>query len=154
VPAAYAIAGDEYGFRVRDYDPTRPVVIDPLLQATFLGGNDVEEALALAISPPTGDVYLAGLTESFHFPGTTPGAQRCFGGGADAFIAGIDATLSGFEVATFLGGSANDQAEALAIDPTTGDVYVAGVTESANFPGTSGGAQSTLGAPGAINGFV
>src|SRR5262249_45206560 len=51
VPAAYVVAGDEYGFRVRDYDPTRPVVIDPLLQATNLGGSDVDEAFALAIAP-------------------------------------------------------------------------------------------------------
>src|SRR5262249_25647781 len=68
VPAAYAVAGDEYGFRVRDYDPTRPVVIDPLLQATFLGGSDVDQAFALAIAPTTGDVYVAGLTQSIDFP--------------------------------------------------------------------------------------
>src|SRR5262249_50258188 len=43
VSAAYEIVGDEYGFRVRGYDPTRPVVIDPLLQATFLGGTDVDQ---------------------------------------------------------------------------------------------------------------
>ena len=42
LPAAYVIAGDEYGFRVRDYGPTLPVVIDPLLQATNLGGSDIE----------------------------------------------------------------------------------------------------------------
>src|SRR6185503_17117010 len=36
VPATYVIAGDEYGFHVSGYDPTRPVVIDPLLQATLL----------------------------------------------------------------------------------------------------------------------
>src|SRR5262249_28139450 len=67
VPAAYEIAGDEYGFRVRDYDPTRPVVIDPLLQATFLGGSDVDQAFGLAIAPTTGDVYVAGLTQSIDF---------------------------------------------------------------------------------------
>src|SRR5262249_43087150 len=67
-PAAYEIAGDEYGFRVRDYDPTRPVVIDPLLQATFLGGSDVDQAFGLAIAPTTGDVYVAGLTQSIDFP--------------------------------------------------------------------------------------
>src|SRR5215813_898235 len=51
VPAAYVIAGDEYGFHVSGYDPTLPVVIDPLLQATNLGGSDVDEAFALAIGP-------------------------------------------------------------------------------------------------------
>jgi len=72
LPAQYAISGDEYGFRVRDYDPTVPVVIDPLLQATFLGGSEVDQAFALAIEPTTGDVYVAGLTQSIDFPARAP----------------------------------------------------------------------------------
>src|SRR5215471_15582639 len=53
--AQYALSGDEYGFRVRGYDPTLPVVIDPLLQATRLGGSDEDQAIAIAIGP-AGDV--------------------------------------------------------------------------------------------------
>src|SRR5262245_43266681 len=67
LPAEYVVAGDEYGFRVRGYDPTRPVVIDPLLQATNLGGSDVDEAFAVAISPTTGDVYVTGSMSSIDF---------------------------------------------------------------------------------------
>src|SRR5262245_34192959 len=144
VPAAYEIAGDEYGFRVRDYDPTRPVVIDPLLQATFLGGSADDDAFALAIESTTGDVYVAGVTASINFPGTSGGAQRLFGGVADAFVARLNASLTALEQATYLGGSGDDRAIALAIAPTTGDVFVAGRTESLNFPGTSGAAQSAL----------
>src|SRR5262249_13252064 len=151
VRAAYEIAGDEYGFSVRDYDPTRPVVIDPLLQATSLGGSNVDQAFALAIGP-AGDVYVAGVTASFDFPGTAAGAQRRLGGGSDAFVARLIADLTGFEEVTFLGGSGDDVARGLAIAPTTGDVYVAGRTESLNFPGTNGGARSALG--GDADGFV
>src|SRR5262245_61126116 len=143
LPAQYATSGDEYGFRVSGYDPTVPVVIDPLLQATPLGGSSDDQAIALAIGP-AGDVYVAGVTASFNFPGTGPGAQPRFGGSSDAFIARLTDDLQGFEEATFLGGSGDDLALALAIAPTTGDVYVAGLTSSANFPGTSGGAQSAL----------
>ena len=32
--ATYTVAGDEYAFRLAGYDPTRPIVVDPLLQAT------------------------------------------------------------------------------------------------------------------------
>src|SRR5262249_18287304 len=145
IPAAYEIAGDEYGFRVRDYDPTRPVVIDPLLQATNLGGSDVDEAFALAIAPTTGDVYVAASASPIDFPGTGAGAQDGFGGVTDAFVARLDASLTVLEWATYLGGSRDDLAIALAIAPTTGDVYVAGLTDSGNFPGTSGGAQRGLG---------
>src|SRR5215831_10505434 len=86
VPAQYALSGDEYGFRVSGYDPTLPVVIDPLLQATRLGGSGEDQAIAIAIGP-AGDVYVAGDTESFDFPGTVPGAQPRFGGDRDAFVA-------------------------------------------------------------------
>src|SRR5262249_23173243 len=69
LPAQYALSGDEYGFRVSGYDPTLPVVIDPLLQATRLGGTDVDDAFGIAIGP-AGDVYVAGDTASLNFPGT------------------------------------------------------------------------------------
>src|SRR5262245_51243630 len=149
VPAQYAISGNEYGFRVSGYDPTLPVVIDPLLQATYLGGSTFDEAIALGIGP-AGDVYVAGVTDSVDFPGTGAGAQPRFGGGSggqltgDVFVARLNASLTALEQATYLGGSGDDLAIRLAIAPTTGDVYVVGLTSSANFPGTSGGAQSAL----------
>src|SRR5215813_6410786 len=144
VPAQYALSGDEYRFRVSGYDPTLPVVIDPLLQATRLGGSGEDQAIAIAIGP-AGDVYVAGDTESLDFPGTGPGAQPRFGGSRDAFVARLTSDLTRLEEATFLGGSGLDQALAVVIAPTTGEVYVAGITSSTNFPGTSGGAQSRLG---------
>src|SRR5262249_25964647 len=144
VPAQYALSGDEYGFRVSGYDPTLPVVIDPLLQATRLGGTDVDDAFGIAIGP-AGDVYVAGDTASLNFPGTGAGAQPRFGGSGDALVARLTPDLTGLREATFLGGSGFDQAIRLAIAPTTGDVYVVGLTSSSNFPGTSGGAQSRLG---------
>ena len=36
--AAYAMQGNEYGFKVAGYDRARQLVIDPILAATFLGG--------------------------------------------------------------------------------------------------------------------
>jgi hypothetical protein len=54
--------------------------------------------------------------------------------------------------ATYLGGSGSDEAPALAIHSATSDVYVAGITDSSNFPGTAGGAQPAIG--GEIDAFV
>jgi hypothetical protein len=154
LPAAYAISGDEYGFRVRGYDPTLPVVIDPLLQATYFGGSDIDEAFAVAIEPTTGDVYVAGDTFSFDFPGTATGAQRRFGGASDAFVVRLNPDLTGLKWATFLGGSGFDSARALAIAPRTGEVFIAGNTTSDDFPGASGGAQSVLDPTGSADAFV
>src|SRR5262249_58794340 len=69
VPAQYALSGDEYGFRVSGYDPTLPVVIDPLLQATRLGGSGDDHAFAIAIGP-AGGVFVAGGTAAPHLPRT------------------------------------------------------------------------------------
>jgi hypothetical protein len=47
--------------------------------------------------------------------------------------------------ATYLGGSGFDAGRAIAIHPTSGEVFVAGETASTNFPGTTGGAQPASG---------
>jgi len=117
-----------------------------ILQSTFLGGSDIDWATALAIHPTTGEVYVAGMTKSSGFPGTTVGAQKAHGGGDyDAFVARLNSNLTRLIQSTYLGGNGNDQANALAIHPTTGEIYVAGDTESSNFPSTNGGAQTTHG---------
>jgi hypothetical protein len=38
VEVTYWLRGNEYGFKVGDYDSTRELVIDPILAATYLGG--------------------------------------------------------------------------------------------------------------------
>src|SRR5262249_40224957 len=122
-----------------------------LEQATYLGGDGNNEIpFGLAIAPTTGDVYVVGHTDSAALPGTRGGAQSTFGGGAqaasvgawDGFVARLNASLTGLEQATYVGGSNFDEADAVAIAPTTGAVYVSGFTESLDFPGTTGGAQT------------
>ena len=52
-----------------------------ILQSTYLGGSDYDEALSIAIDSG-GNVYVAGGTGSTNFPGTTGGAQPSSGGGS------------------------------------------------------------------------
>jgi hypothetical protein len=141
IAVAYEARGDVYGFRLGAYDSDLPVIIDPLLQATYLGGSGSEVANALVIHPASGDVYVAGNTGSTNFPGTAGGARAASAGGNDVFVARLTGDLKTLTQATYLGGSGDDLAYALTIDPASGDVYVGGVTLSTNFPGTVGGAQ-------------
>jgi uncharacterized repeat protein (TIGR01451 family) len=141
VAVTYRQRGREYGFAIAAYDRTRPLVIDPLLQATYLGGTGFEEATALAIAPGTGDVYVAGQTTSLNFPGTAGGVQPSNGGDADAFVSRLSADLGALVHTTYLGGRGFDRATAIAVAPRTGDVYVAGFTYSTDFPATAGAAQ-------------
>lgn len=149
VPVAYVLPrGDEavYAFSVGYYNANYPLIIDPILQSTYLGGTGNEDAKSLAVHPTNGDIYVAGMTSSTNFPGTAGGGQQNPGGSGDAFVARMDASLTTLKQATYLGGSGLDQGYVLAIHPTTGDVYVTGWTQSNDFPGTSGGAQSAKGA--------
>jgi hypothetical protein len=118
------------------------------LQSTYLGGNEIDGANALAVHPATGEVYVAGWTYSPDFPHTACGAQASYGGGysqRDAFVARLSADLTRNPQSTYLGGNGIDGADAVAIHPTTGEVYVAGYTLSTNFPHTAGGAQASKG---------
>jgi hypothetical protein len=126
--------------------------ITQLLQSTYLGGRDRDTIYAIAIHPQTGEVYVAGYTESIDFPRTAGGAQAGKGGLWDAFVSRLSPGLTSISQSTYLGGLSDDYAEALAIHPTTGEVYVAGYTYSSNFPNTAGGAQPTFG--GGIDAFV
>jgi hypothetical protein len=59
---------------------------------------------ALAIHPTTGDVYVAGVTNSKDFPKTTGGAQNKQSGGGDAFVARLNSDLTQILQSTYLGG--------------------------------------------------
>lgn len=141
---AAAIAEVTYGFAVGEYDRARPLVIDPLLQSSYVGGSGDDRAHAMAIHPTSGEVYVAGITNSADFPAVTTasggiatGAQPAASGGGDAFVARFSADLTVRPQATYFGGTGTDIVYAIAIHPVTGDVYVAGHTDSADLPGVT-----------------
>jgi hypothetical protein len=131
-----------------------------LLQATYLGGSDFDGRYPdIAVHPTSGEVYVSGATWSSDFPGTDGGAQPTFAGSGshnyanDAFVVRLSADLTELLQATYLGGTDSDigstpshasENPCLAIHPGSGDVYVAGVTASSDFPGTAEGAQSDM----------
>ena len=158
VEVSYKLIGkNRYSFVVAKADPSLPIVIDPILQSTYLGGSGRDEANALAIHPTTGEVYVAGVTNSTNFPRTSGGAQAINADNGyqwDAFVTRLNSSLTQILQSTYLGGSGEDRAYALAIHPTTGDVYVAGVTYSDNFPNTTGGAQASRGGFLDVDAFV
>jgi len=146
VEVSYKLIGkNRYSFEVAKADPSLPIVIDPILQATYLGGGDDDIAHALAIHPTTGEVYVAGYTSSANFPNTSSGVQASYGENGDAFVVRLNSSLTQILQSTYLGGSYGDGASTLAIHPTTGEIYVAGYTYSNNLPKTTGGAQVSYG---------
>src|SRR5205085_4130663 len=106
VSVQYALHDTEssYRFAVGTYDRSRPLIIDPLLQSTYLGAAGDDIANAIAIHPVTGHVYVAGRTSSTTntFPATMGGYQPANGGSTDAFVSGFTPELTNGLVSTYL----------------------------------------------------
>ncbi len=122
-----------------------------LIFSTYLGATNAEQANAIALDS-FGNAYITGLTQSTQFPVVNP-VQPNFGGGVnDAFVAELDSFGSPLIFSTYLGAGGNDQGNAIAVD-ANGLIYVAGQTDSANFPTT--GAAFQQGSFGGISeGFI
>ncbi|MCA9552162.1 MAG: thrombospondin type 3 repeat-containing protein [Myxococcales bacterium] len=142
VEVAYRVGADAYGFEVGPYDPTRPLVIDPVL-ATYLGGSGDENVWGLEAHYVGSEgalyLYVVGETTSdaATFPPAADAAQLAPGGVRDAFVARFDHDLT-LRRLTFLGGAGDDIAYDVAVHGGTGAVYVAGETASDDFPAASG----------------
>jgi len=117
--------------------------------STFLGGSGDDQAKAIALGP-AGHAYVAGLTNSPNFPLAQP-LQAALGGGYDAWVARMNADKSALVYSSYLGGSADDRAQSLALD-AAGNAYVAGTTSSPDFP-TASPLQETF-RGGASDAFV
>ena len=112
-------------------DPTTELVIDPHLSwSCYLGSEDDETAYDIAVDRNSGDVLLTGVTNSFNFGEPYP---QYYGscGSYDAFVAKVNS--SGVQWVAFLGGSGDDAARGVAVDPN-GDVLLTGQTDSNDFP--------------------
>ena len=145
----------EYGFKVASYDKTKPLIIDPLLASTYLGasgsksdGSDYGNAIAIDTE---GNVYVTGYTDSFDFPTTTDAYNTSHNSNYDVFISKLSGDLTSLLASTYLGGSDSDYGNSVAID-SSGNVHVAGDTESSDFPTTAGAYDTFLN--GAKDAFV
>jgi len=145
VGVRYALHGmREYGFVLGRHDRARAVVIDPLLQSTYIGGGGggapTDGVADLAIEPSTGDIYAVGYTATTTgFPVSAGALQTTHAAQIAVFIARLPADLKSFTEVTYLGGSQDSLGNTIAISPLTGDIYVAG-TSQGSFPGSTGGA--------------
>ncbi|MDX2034932.1 MAG: FG-GAP-like repeat-containing protein [Blastocatellia bacterium] len=129
------VDGNRVAFEIGAYDRSLPLVIDPVLvYASVLGGNNGETAYSVAVDAE-GNAYLAGETSSTDFPTASTLQPAVLG--VDAMILKMNAAGTALVYATWLGGDFNDAARGIAVDGA-GNAYVAGSTESLNFPTTPG----------------
>ncbi len=119
---------------IATFDTTQSSGDATLLTSSYLGGNGNEDAVGIALDSQ-GNIYLAGYSLSTNFP-TTGGVFEQFGYGANInhiYAAKIDPTGQTKLAATYVDGNASDTLTGFALD-ASGNVYLAGTTQSANFP--------------------
>lgn len=122
--------------------------------STYLGGggkNISTDGTGIGIDN-SNNAYVTGDTDSTTFPTTPDAFQRHFSGSRDGFVTRLAEDGSSLWYSTYLGGSDYDVANAIAVQPRTGDAFVTGNTESSDFPTTSGAFQTRF--RGLEDGFV
>ena len=107
-----------------------------LLFSTYLGGAGADHGGAIAVDS-AGVVYLTGYTWSRNFP-LANAFQTTLAGPCNAYIARLSSNGNDLTFSTYLGGSGCTMAypetgQGIAAD-ALGNVYVAGVTSSNDFP--------------------
>jgi len=120
-----------------------------LVYSTYLGGSLNDSTSAVAVDS-AGNCYIAGIATSANFP-VINAVQANQGGASDLYIAKLNASGNQLIYSTYLGGSQEDAATGIAVDPS-GNVYVTGATLSVDFR-TASPAQAEHGG-GIFDAFV
>ena len=116
------------------------------LASPYIGGNGDELGHAIAVDGE-GNVYIAGYTESLDFPVTKGSFDESYNGGRDVYVAKFDGNLETLLASTYLGGTGDEGYEWPRIDMALdkhGNVYVAGLTHSVDFPTVPSAFDSTF----------
>jgi gliding motility-associated-like protein len=151
VNCKYVVKDNVVRFKVTGYNPNATLVIDPTLIFCSYTGSSVENWGYTATPAPDGSFYAGGIAFGSGYP-VSPGAyQTVFGGGVNEDnTGGYDIAIMKFSAdgvnrlyATYIGGSRNEQPHSMICD-AQGNLYVAGRSNSNNYPGTPGRTGSRI----------
>ncbi len=160
----YKLSGGRVHFALGNYDHKRALVIDPVLTyLTYLGGSNFDSigfesyyggsnatnpTQGIAVDS-SGNVYVAGYTQSTDFPVQNALQATSTTQAQTGFIAKLNAAGSQLIYSTYIGGdvlhgNSTTRPYAIAVDGS-GNAYVTGLTSSPYFPVTAGAYQAVCG---------
>lgn len=119
-----------------------------ILFSSYLGGENLDVATVLALSPLDNSIWVAGGTLSKQFPGTgnAPVVQAANAGGIDGWVAVVSNDGSTLEKASYFGSPLTDMIYGIQFDKQ-GNPYIMGTTSGlipvVNSPFNAGGNQAS-----------
>jgi gliding motility-associated-like protein len=147
VNCKYVVNNNIVRFKVTGYDPESTIVIDPTLIFSTFSGSTADNWGFTATPAPDGSFYAGGIAFGSGFPFSAGAYQTVFGGGInedgtnpngyDIAIIKFSANGANRLFATYIGGSRNEQPHSMICDGL-GNLFVAGRSNSNNYPGTPG----------------
>ncbi|MBX3119524.1 MAG: SBBP repeat-containing protein [Fimbriimonadaceae bacterium] len=141
VPASFSVSkAGTVSFVLGAYDRNKPLVIDPVVYSTLMGGTGSVDVMNDIAIDALGQAYVCGYATSATYP-TSIGAYDETMVLSDGVVSKLLPDGSDLVFSTYIGGSGDDECWGIAIDATN-NVYVCGQTTSANLD-TSAGAFQT-----------
>lgn len=149
VTCSFAIADSNVRFHIGEYNRALPLIIDPLIYSTYLGGADGDIATSI-VADRFGNAYITGSSSSSgYYPRsypTTPGAYKTMiaqnQGNVNIIVTKLNASGTGFIYSTFIGGT-HSNGYGISVD-ASGNAYIAGWA-GRDFPTTSGAYEKANG---------
>jgi hypothetical protein len=132
VDVRFRVSANNVTFDLGSYDRGRELVIDPTVTfSTYFGGDFAVYGSAITVDA-SGNLLVAGATDSDSIPGDSNGTNN---DSFDAFVTKVSSAGT-LAFTTVFGGSVDDFAGGIAVD--SAGIYIAGTTDSPDFPATVG----------------
>ena len=147
IGSAYVVAGNRVRFQVKQFDRTKPLIIDPsIVFCSFTGGTNDNWGFT-ATYGPDGSFFGGGVVfdTGGSFP-TSPGAYQTTYVSSPFEMCVMKLTPDGSNrvYATYIGGNGEDQPHSLVVDGQ-GNLFLAGRTNSSNYPVVNNGSLAGSG---------
>jgi len=134
VECSFEKRNNSFGFVVDDYNKSLPLVIDPVVFASYFGGTSDDEIMAI---DNVDDMHfiVCGWTKSMDFVSTEGVYQNVYSYDKDIFVSKFktDGFTKELVFSTFIGYNNEEYPTDIGLD-MNGDIYISGATNSSAFP--------------------